>query len=90
MTNLWFVTGFMEIDQEDQIKLIKQGSFEVLLTRFSMLVDPDNQDMLDPTHTVRTPRLAHLRVLESLVYTIFILLGCFEYDKVLFKQILSV
>ncbi|XP_025106188.1 nuclear receptor subfamily 1 group D member 2-like isoform X2 [Pomacea canaliculata] len=48
--------GFMEIDQEDQIKLIKQGSFEVLLTRFSMLVDPDNQDMLDPTHTVRTPR----------------------------------
>ncbi|XP_041350395.1 probable nuclear hormone receptor HR3 [Gigantopelta aegis] len=48
--------GFSEIEQEDQIKLIKSGSFEVLLTRFLMLVDPDTGEMLDPSHKMRCPR----------------------------------
>ncbi|KAK7499613.1 hypothetical protein BaRGS_00009265, partial [Batillaria attramentaria] len=48
--------GFVEIEQDDQIRLIKQGSFEVMLARFSMLVDHTKQEMLDPTHSVRCPR----------------------------------
>ncbi|KAK6176325.1 hypothetical protein SNE40_014629 [Patella caerulea] len=48
--------GFLEIDQEDQIKLIKQGSFEVLLARFSMLVSPETNEMIDPTLSVRCSR----------------------------------
>ncbi|XP_064604169.1 probable nuclear hormone receptor HR3 isoform X2 [Liolophura sinensis] len=48
--------GFTEIDQDDQIRLIKQGSFECLLCRFSMLVDSDSYEMLDPDMTIRCTR----------------------------------
>lgn len=48
--------GFQEIEQDDQIRLIKQGSFEVMFARFSMLVDHQRQEMLDPTHTMLCPR----------------------------------
>ena len=49
-------SGFSEIEQEDQIRLIKSGSFEVLLTRFLLLVDPETWEMLDPSHKMRCPR----------------------------------
>ena len=48
--------GFMEIDQDDQIRLIKQGSFEVMLARFSLLVDESQQTLLDPSMTLRAHR----------------------------------
>ncbi|XP_012939845.1 nuclear receptor subfamily 1 group D member 1 [Aplysia californica] len=54
--------GFVEVGQEDQIRLIKQGSFEVMLVRHSILVDPINETMLDPSLSVASPR----QVIKSL------------------------
>ncbi|KAK6993821.1 nuclear receptor subfamily 1 group D member 1 [Biomphalaria glabrata] len=48
--------GFSEVDQEDQIKLIKQGSFEVMVARFSLLVDEINEEMLDPQLKMKSSR----------------------------------
>lgn len=50
------ISGFAEIDQDDQIRLIKQGSFEVMLARFSLLVNDEEQTMLDPTLSMRSHR----------------------------------
>ena len=50
------ISGFVEIDQDDQIRLIKQGSFEVMLVRFCLLVDYKEQTMLDPTLSMRSHR----------------------------------
>ena len=55
-TSLLCSAGFVEIEQEDQIRLIKQGAFEVMMTRFALLVNHDEQTMLDPTLTLRSPR----------------------------------
>ncbi|KAK3587111.1 hypothetical protein CHS0354_023564 [Potamilus streckersoni] len=48
--------GFAEIDQEDQIRLIKQGTFEVLLCRFCMLIDHLNGTMFDPEMKMKCPK----------------------------------
>ncbi|CAG5114613.1 unnamed protein product, partial [Candidula unifasciata] len=48
--------GFAEIDQEDKIKLIKQGCFEVMVARFCILIDHVKEEMLDPTLQVKAPR----------------------------------
>lgn len=50
------VIGFGEIDQEDQINLIKQGSFEVMLCRFCNLVDYKKGMMFDPEMKIKCPR----------------------------------
>lgn len=55
-TVILLISGFAEIDQDDQIRLIKQGSFEVMLARFSLLVNDEEQTMLDPTLTMRSHR----------------------------------
>ncbi|CAG5136145.1 unnamed protein product, partial [Candidula unifasciata] len=48
--------GFPELRQADKIVLIKQGCFEVMVTRFCLLVDPDKEEMLDPTLQIKAPR----------------------------------
>ncbi|XP_059138741.1 nuclear receptor ROR-beta-like [Physella acuta] len=48
--------GFSEVEQEDQIKLIKQGSFEVMVARYSLLVDEINEEMLDPQLKIKSSR----------------------------------
>lgn len=48
--------GFAEIQQEDQITLIKKGSFEILLCRMCMLVDAQRQEMFDPNMEMKCPR----------------------------------
>ncbi|CAL1529091.1 unnamed protein product [Lymnaea stagnalis] len=48
--------GFCEVEQEDQIKLIKQGSFEVMVARYSILVDEINDEMLDPQLKMKSSR----------------------------------
>ncbi|KAH9504773.1 hypothetical protein Btru_061934 [Bulinus truncatus] len=48
--------GFSEVDQDDQILLIKQGSFEVMVARFSILVDEINEEMLDPQLRLKSSR----------------------------------
>nr|XP_034306943.1 retinoic acid receptor gamma-like isoform X1 [Crassostrea gigas] len=50
------IPGFGEIDQEDQINLIKQGSFEVMLCRFCNLVDYKKGMMFDPEMKIKCPR----------------------------------
>jgi len=49
--------GFAELGEEDQMNLIKQGSFEVMLVRHSILVDPVKETMLDPTLHMALPRM---------------------------------
>lgn len=49
-------SGFGEISQDDQIILIKKGSFEVLLNRMCLLVDHENQMMFDPEMHMKCPR----------------------------------
>ncbi|KAL4226753.1 hypothetical protein ACF0H5_014733 [Mactra antiquata] len=49
--------GFGEIQQEDQIVLIKKGSFEILLCRMCLLVDNQSQEMFDPTMEMKCPRM---------------------------------
>ncbi|XP_064632848.1 nuclear receptor subfamily 1 group D member 2-like isoform X2 [Lineus longissimus] len=51
-----YLPGFVELHQEDQIRLIKQGSFEVMITRFCMLVDDVNETMFDPNLEDNIPR----------------------------------
>jgi len=46
--------GFSELCQDDQIKLIKQGSFEVILTRYVPLFSDDG--MFVPDMSVKVPR----------------------------------
>jgi len=46
--------GFTELCQEDQIKLIKQGSFEVIIARYVPLFTDDA--MFVPDMSVRVPR----------------------------------
>ncbi|XP_062620130.1 ecdysone-induced protein 78C-like [Saccostrea cucullata] len=50
------IPGFGEIDQDDQINLIKQGSFEVMLCRFCNLVDYKKGTMFDPEMKIKCPR----------------------------------
>ena len=46
--------GFTELCQGDQIKLIKQGSFEVVLARYTALFDDDG--MFIPSMEMQIPR----------------------------------
>ena len=46
--------GFTELCQDDQIKLIKQGSFEVILARYVPLFSDDG--MFVPDMSVKVPR----------------------------------
>ncbi|GFO23178.1 nuclear receptor subfamily 1 group d member 1-like [Plakobranchus ocellatus] len=48
--------GFSEVDWDDQIKLIKQGSFEVMIARVSLLVDHVNDTMIDPSLKMKSSR----------------------------------
>jgi hypothetical protein len=52
-TCLFFV-GFSELCQDDQIKLIKQGSFEVILARYVPLFT--EHGMFVPDMTIRVPQ----------------------------------
>ena len=47
--------GFTEIVQDDQINLIKQGSFEVVLARYTPLFKEDG--MFIPNMEMKIPRL---------------------------------
>ena len=49
-------SGFSELCLDDQMKLIKQGTFEVMMTRFAMLIDHEKETMLDPSHKMICPR----------------------------------
>ena len=57
------MAGFTELCQDDQIKLIKQGSFEVILARYVPLFTDDG--MFVPDMTVKVPRFGF-----SLVFVI--------------------
>ncbi|XP_021376120.1 nuclear receptor ROR-beta-like [Mizuhopecten yessoensis] len=56
------IPGFGEICQDDQILLIKQGSFEILACRMCNLVDIDTQEMFDPDMKMKCPR----KVIQSM------------------------
>ena len=53
---LLILAGFGEIEQDDQIILIKKGSFEILNCRMCMLVDHINLMMFDPNMKMKMPR----------------------------------
>ena len=69
------VVGFTELCQDDQIKLIKQGSFEVILARYMPLFTEDG--MFVPDMSVKVTRsesfilssLSYFTLLFSLVQT---------------------
>jgi len=48
------IPGFAELPQEDQIKLIKQGSYEVVVARYTRLFEEDG--MFVPTMEMKVPR----------------------------------
>ena len=48
------ITGFMMLEQEDQIKLFKQGSFELAVTWYTLLMQPDG--MFTPHMEKKIPR----------------------------------
>jgi len=49
------LAGFSELCQDDQIKLIKQGSFEVIIARYVPLFTDDG--MFVPDMSIKVPRL---------------------------------
>ncbi len=51
---LFHASGFAELEQEDQIRLIKLGSFEVVLTRYAPLFQEDG--MFVPSMEKKAPR----------------------------------
>jgi len=54
LTHCLMLVGFSELCQDDQIKLIKQGSFEVILARYVPLFTDDG--MFVPDMSVKVPR----------------------------------
>ena len=61
--------GFTELCQEDQIKLIKQGSFEVIIARYVPLFT--NDGMFVPDMSVKVPRLVYFVITESFVIPVY-------------------
>ena len=51
---LIMISGFSVLEQADQIKLIKQGSFEVVLARYTSLFQEDG--MFIPSMEKKIPR----------------------------------
>ena len=51
---LYFIVGFLELNEDDQIKLIKQGSFEVAVVRYTRLFEEDG--MFVPSMMIKVPR----------------------------------
>ena len=62
--NVFDVSGFQELNQDDQIKLIKQGSFEVVLARYTPLFQQDG--MFIPTMEAKVPRYVHYTSIPNL------------------------
>jgi hypothetical protein len=54
--------GFCELIQDDQITLIKQGSFEVILARYTTLFT--DKGMFLPDMTARIPRFVNSYLLS--------------------------
>ena len=50
----YIFTGFLELPQDDQIKLIKLGSFEVVIMRYVPLFEEDG--MYIPSMDMKIPR----------------------------------
>ena len=48
------IAGFRELAEDDQIRLIKQGSFEVMLVRYTVLFQEDQ--MFVPSMTFKVSR----------------------------------
>ncbi|GFR96645.1 peroxisome proliferator-activated receptor gamma [Elysia marginata] len=48
--------GFSDLDTEDQITLIKQGIFEVMISRITLLIDYVKDSMIDPSLKMKSPR----------------------------------
>ncbi|GFR96633.1 nuclear receptor subfamily 1 DEF [Elysia marginata] len=48
--------GFSDVDTEDQITLIKQGIFEVMIARITLLIDHVKDSMIDPSLKMKSPR----------------------------------
>lgn len=46
--------GFVELCKEDQISLIRQGLFEIILTWFTLMLQDDG--MFTPDMTTKIPR----------------------------------
>ena len=48
--------GFNDLDTDDQITLIQQGTFEVMIARITLLIDHVNDSMIDPSLKMKSPR----------------------------------
>ncbi|GFR81477.1 nuclear receptor subfamily 1 DEF [Elysia marginata] len=48
--------GFSDVEMDDQIRLIKQGSFEVMIARITLLIDHVNETMIDPSLKMKSTR----------------------------------
>ncbi|RUS84072.1 hypothetical protein EGW08_008184 [Elysia chlorotica] len=48
--------GFSDVEMDDQIRLIKQGSFEVMIARITLLIDHINDTMIDPSLKMKSSR----------------------------------
>ena len=48
--------GFSDVEMDDQIRLIKQGSFEVMIARITLLIDHVNDTMIDPSLKMKSTR----------------------------------
>ena len=55
--------GFVELTQDDQIVLVKQGAFEVILARYTRLFS--DKGMFIPDMTVRIPRFIILLLADK-------------------------
>ena len=68
MCCLLSIVGFTELSQDDQIKLIKQGSFEVILARYVPLFT--DKGMFVPDMSVRVPVSVSFKVSAQLISAI--------------------
>jgi len=80
--------GFTELCQDDQIKLIKQGSFEVILARYVPLFTEDG--MFVPDMSIRVPRLVCFIFLSRCLRDLCSLLACNLLQCLLFRFCISV
>jgi len=80
-----FVEGFEELTQEDQILLIKHGSFPVMLARYTNLVS--EKTMFLPLMAFRVPRyFPNLRLL-NVIPRIIKLHYCRYVSEITYSQI---
>jgi len=81
------MAGFAEMEEEDRVALFRQGSFEVIMARYTPLLTSDG--MFTPDMTVLIPRYSYSLFHSCMCFYVFLLFWTFVSLIVVFVFISS-